>query len=208
MKEFFKLNKKILIESYLWIAGVCTLGFSIYLYFFHKQISSKWIFIVLFLILIIIPIIIIGIWSLDWFTKRKYKNQILNKKPYNELSKIGFTKNITRKNSNGLVDYVLVAEINECEIIFDLNMKNSKIVEFEIYGFTNHLSNQEFLKKIHELKSNNIDFNYFGFTKKINTKKEVFNSIQQLEKALIEYTYIVRKIKFEPIPYSENKKGK
>lgn len=205
MKEFLNLNKKILIESYLWIAGLFTLGFSIYLYFFHKQISSNWIFIVFFLTLIIVPIITIGIWSLDWFRKRKYINQILNKKPYNELSKIGFNKKFIRKNYNGLFDFALVAKINGCEMIFDINMNNSKIAEFQIYGFTNHLTNQEYLIKIEELKSKNIDFNYFGFTKKINIKKELFYSIQELENVLIEYTHIVKKIKFESIPYSENK---
>jgi len=51
-----------------------------------------------------------------------------------------------------------------------------------------------------ELKSFNIDFNSYGFTKMINTRREKLISVQQLEKALVEFTHIVKRLKYEPIP--------
>ena len=152
---------------------------------------------------VVLPLIVVGTWTMDWFRKRKYKNRILTQKPYSELEKIGFNKKTIKLNHNNLVDYVIVAKINGCEIIFDIDINKSKIAEFQIYGFTNHLDNSEFSKKLDELKSFNIDFSYFGFTKKINTKNERLNSIQELEKTLTEFTHIVKKIKYEPIPITE-----
>ena len=152
---------------------------------------------------VVLPLIVVGTWTMDWFRKRKYKNRILTQKPYSELEKIGFNKKTIKLNHNNLVDYVIVAKINGCEIIFDIDINKSKIAEFQIYGFTNHLDNSEFSKKLDELKSFNIDFSYFGFTKKINTKNERLNSIQELEKTLTEFTHIVKKIKYAPIPRTE-----
>jgi hypothetical protein len=206
MNELLELNRKFLIKGYLWISGILTIGFSIYLYFFHSDISTNWIFIIYSLTVVVLPLIVVGTWTMDWFRKRKYKNRILNQKPYSELEKIGFNKKTIKPNHNSLVDYVTVAKINGCEMIFDIDINKSKIAEFQIYGFTNHLNNSEFSKKLDELKSHNIDFSYFGFTKKINTKKERLNSIQELEKVLTEFTHIVKKIKYEPIPITERKK--
>jgi len=206
MNELLELNRKFLIKGYLWISGILTIGFSIYLYFFHSDISNNWIFIIYSLTLVVLPLIVIGTWTMDWFRKRKFKNRILTQKPYSELEKIGFNKKTIKPNHNSLVDYVTVAEINGCEMIFDIDINKSKIAEFQIYGFTNHLNSSEFSNKFDELKSHNIDFRYFGFTKKINTKKERLNSIQELEKVLTEFTHIVKKIKHEPIPITEWKK--
>jgi hypothetical protein len=203
MNELLELNRKFLIKGYLWISGILTIGFSIFLYLFYSEISANWIFIIYSLTLVVLPLIVLGTWTMDWFRKRKYKNRILTQKPYSELEKIGFNKKTIKPNHNSLVDYVTVAEINGCEIIFDIDINKSKIAEFHIYGFTNHLNNSEFSKKLDELKSFNIDFCYFGFTKKINTKNERLNSIQELEKTLTEFTHIVNKIKYEPIPITE-----
>jgi hypothetical protein len=41
--------------------------------------------------------------------------------------------------------------------------------------------------------------------KKIDTRKEKLNSIQELEKILTELTHIVKKEKYEPIPITEIK---
>lgn len=206
MNELLELNRKFLIKSYLWISGILTIGFSIFLYFFHSEISANLIFIIYSLTLVVLPLIVIGTWTMDWFRKRKYKNRILTQKPYSELEKIGFNKKTIKPNHNSLVDYVAVAEINGCEMVFDIDINKSKIAEFQIYGFTNHLNSSEFSKKLAELKSHNIDFSYLGFTKKINTKKERLNTIQELEKILTEFTNIAKKIKYEPIPISEWKK--
>jgi hypothetical protein len=206
MNELLELNRKFLIKGYLWISGILTIGFSIFLYFFHSEISANLIFIIYSLTLVVLPLIVIGTWTMDWFRKRKYKNRILTQKPYSELEKIGFNKKTIKPNHNSLVDYVAVAEINGCEMIFDIDINKSKIAEFQIYGFTNHLNSSEFSKKLAELKSHNIDFSYFGFTKKINIKQERLNSIQELEKILTEFTHIAKKIKYEPIPITEWKK--
>lgn len=153
MNEVLELNRKFLIKGYLWISGILTFGFSVYLYFFHLEISSKWIFIIYSLTLIVLPLIVIGTWTYDWFRKRKYKSRILTQKPFSELQKIGFNRKTVKPNHNSLVDYVQFAEINGCEIIFDVDINKSKVAEFQIYGYTQHLSNSEFTQKI----------NHYGF---------------------------------------------
>lgn len=124
-------------------------------------------------------------------------------KPYSELKNIGFTRKTIIKNHNSLVDYVQFAEINNCELIFNVDVFKPKIAEFQIYGYTDHLNNSEFTEKLKELKSYNIDISYYGFSKMINTKKEKFNSIQELEQTLREFTHIIKNIKYEPIPIKE-----
>ncbi|SFS81386.1 hypothetical protein [Lutibacter maritimus] len=205
MNELLELNRKFLTKSYLWMSGILTSGFSIFLYFFHSEITVNWIFIIYSLTLIVLPLFVLSAWISDWFRKRKYKEQILNNKPYSELKNIGFTRKTIKPNHNSLIDYVQFAKINDCELIFDIDIMNPKIAEFQIYGYTN-LNNSEFTEKFKELKSNNIDISYFGFSKMINTKKEKFNSIQELEQTLREFTHIVKKIKYDPIPIKEWKK--
>ena len=203
MKELLELNRKFLIRGYLWISGILTGGFTIYLYFFHSEISAKWIFIIYSLTLIVLPFLVIGSWIFDWFRKRKCKNRILTQKPYSELEKIGFNRKTIKRNHNSLADYVQFAEINGCELIFDMDINKSNVAEFHIYGYTNHLNSSEFSQKLKELKSHNIDFSNFGFTKMINLKKEPLRSIQELQKTLIEFTYIVKAFRYEPIPITE-----
>lgn len=180
-----------------------TLGFSLYYFFFHQDIKKELFITVAILSILLFPIIIIGIWTYDWFRKRKYKKRILSKKPYSDLEKIGFTNKTTRANHNSLLDYVHYGNINECEIVFDVDVKKPKVAEFQIYGRTWDLENSEFLQKAKELKSHNIDFSPFGFKKHINTKTEEPISIQQLEKILMEFTNMVKKLKYQPIPVSE-----
>ena len=72
MTEFLKLNKEFLIKSYYWISGLPTTGFSLYLYFFYKDITLYWIVIILILTILILPIFVLGVWSYDWYRKRKY----------------------------------------------------------------------------------------------------------------------------------------
>jgi len=205
MNELIKLNKGFLIKGYLWISGILTFGFSIYLYFFHSEVSTKWILIIYALTLIVLPLFVLSAWISDWFRKRKYKKRILTKKPYSELEKIGFIKKAIKPNHNSLVDYVQFAEINGCEITFDINIRKPKTAEFSIYGLTNHLNSKEYLQKAKEYDYSNIDFSRYSFTKKIDTKKEKLNSIQELEKILTELTHIVKKEKYEPIPITETK---
>ncbi len=205
MNELLELNKKFLIKGYLWISGILTLGFSIYLLFFHSEVSTKWILIIYTLTLIVLPLFVISAWISDWFRKRRYKKLILTKKPYSELEKIGFTKKTIKTNHNSLVDYVQFAEINGCEVIFDINIRKPKIAEFSIYGFTNHLNSKEYSQKTKEYDYSNIDFSRHSFTKSINTRKEKLNSIQELEKILTELTHIAKKEKYESIPIMETK---
>jgi len=203
MKELLDLNRKILIKGYLWICGILTGGFLIYLYFFHSETSTKWIVMIFALTLFFFPMFIVGVWIFDWFRKRKCKNRMLSKNPYSDLKKIRFIKKMIVSNHNNLVDYIQFAEINGCEIIFDVNINKPKVVEFRILGITGGLSSSEFIQKSKELAIHNIDFSFYGFTKRINTKKENLSSIQELESNLKEFTHIVKKIKYEPILITE-----
>jgi hypothetical protein len=203
MNELLKLNKKYLVKGYVWISGILTAGFSIYLFFFYNEVSIKWIFITYLLTLIILPLFVIGTWIFDWFRKRKHKDNILKKEPYSKLQTIGFTKKTTRKNHNGLVDIVPFAQFNGCELIFDIDRKNPNVVEFHIFGLTNHSNNSEFKQNLKDLKLYNIDFGYFGFAKEINTNKEQLNSIQELQHILTEFTEIVKKFNYNPIQVTE-----
>ncbi|WP_090841482.1 hypothetical protein [Olleya namhaensis] len=205
MNELLELNKRFLINGYLWISGVLTGIFSIYLFFFLSKVATKWLLIIFALTLIVLPLFVLSAWISDWFRKRRYKNRILTKKPYSELEKIGFTKRTIKTNHNSLVDYVQFAEINGCEITFDIDIKKPKTAEFSIYGLTNHLNSKEYLQKAKEYDYSNIDFSRYSFTKKIDTRKEKLNSIQELEKILTELTHIVKKEKYEPIPITEIK---
>ena len=121
MNELLELNKEDIIKNWLWIGGIMTFGFSIYYFFFHKELKTELYISVAVLSIVFFPLITIGIWSYDWFKKRKYKKRILTKNPFSELEKIGFTKRIVKRNHNSLKDYVQYAEINGCEMIFDLD---------------------------------------------------------------------------------------
>ena len=205
MNELLELNKRFLIKGYLWISGILTFGFSTYLFFFFSEVSTKWILIIYSITLIFAPLFVLFAWISDWFLKRKYKKRILSKKPYSELGKIGFTKRAVKTNHNSLKDYVLFGEINGCQITFDIYVRTPKIVEFSIYGLTDHLNSKEYLQKAKEYDYSNIDFTRYSFTKQIDTRKEKLNSIQELEKILMELTHIAKKEKYEPIPITEIK---
>lgn len=205
MNELLELNKGFLIKGYLWISGILTFGFSVYLFFFFSEVPTKWILIVYSITSIFAPLFVLFAWISDWFLKRKYIKKILSKKPYSELEKIGFTKRAIKTNHNSLKDYALLGEINGCQIIFDIYVREPKIAEFSIYGLTNHLKSKEYLQKAKEYDYSNIDFSRYSFTKKIDTRKEKLNSIQELEKILTELTHIVKKEKYEPIPITEIK---
>ncbi|WP_409446064.1 hypothetical protein [Mariniflexile rhizosphaerae] len=151
------------------------------------------------------PTFVLFAWISDWFRKRRYKNRILSKKPYSDLEKIGFNKRAIKTNHNSLKDYVLFGEINGCQITFDIDIYKPRIAEFAIYGLTNNLNSKDYLQKAQEYDYSNIDFTRYSFTKKIDTRKEKLNSIQELEKILTELTHIVKKEKYEPIPITEAK---
>jgi len=203
MNEFLQLNKTTLIKSYFWICGFMALGFSTYCFFFYQELELTSYIVISALSTFLFPLFTIGVWSLDWFRKRKYKNKILNNNPLSKLNKIGFTNRTIRRNHNSLVDYVQYAEINDCVLVFDINIKNPKIAEFQIYGYTDHLSSSEFTQKLKELKLHSIDLSYTGFKKLIDTKNGQVKSIQELEKTLIEFTHIVKKLKYKPISITE-----
>ncbi|NRD22368.1 hypothetical protein HNV10_03890 [Winogradskyella litoriviva] len=205
MNKLLELNKGFLIKGYLWISGILTSGFSIYLIFFFSEVPTKWILIIYSITLIFAPLFVLSAWISDWFRKRRYKNRILSKKPYSEMEKIGFTKSVIKTNHNSLVDYIKFAEINECQITFDVDLKKPKVAEFSIYGLTEHLNSKEYLQKAKEYNHSNIDFSRYSFTKRIDTRKEKLNSIQELEKILTELTHIVKKEKYEPILITEIK---
>ena len=203
MNYLIELNKGFLIKGYLWISGILTLGFSTFLFFFYSVISKRWILIIYTLTLIILPLFVLSAWISDWFRKRKHKNRILTQKPYSELKKIGFDKKTIESNHNGLVDYVSFACINDCEIIFDLEITRPKVAIFTIYAITDHLETEDFLTKMDELHYHNIKFRRYSFAREIKINKEKMNSIQKLEKELIEFTHIVKKIKYKPVPVTE-----
>ena len=200
MNQLLELNKRFLIESYLWTSGFLTFGFSIYLIFFYSEISIKWILITYTLTLIILPLFVLFVWIYDWFRKRKYKNRILTQEPYCELKKIGFNKKTIKSNHNSLVDYVTFAVINDCEIFFDIEIDKPKVALFTIYTINDYLGTEDFLDELHHY---NIEYRWCCFTKEIKTNKEKFNSIQNLEKELIEFTHIVKKLKSKPISVTE-----
>ena len=142
------------------------------------EVSTKWVLIIYILTLIILPLFVLSAWISDLFRTRRNKKRILNKKPYSELQKIGFTKKTVKQNYNGLKDYVLFGEINGYQITFDVDNTNPKIAKFIIYKPTS------FLDKI--------DFTKYTLTKKIDTSKEKLNSIYELEKILTEMTRLVK----------------
>ena len=111
------------------------------------------------------------------------------------MKKIGFDKKTIKSNHNGLVDYVSFARINDCEIIFDLEITRPKVAIFTIYAITDHLETEDFLTKMDELHYHNIKFRRYSFAREIKINKEKMNSIQKLEKELIEFTHIVKKNK-------------
>ncbi|MFY7669683.1 hypothetical protein ACOSP6_01210 [Tenacibaculum sp. MEBiC06402] len=205
MNELLELNKEFLIKGYLWISGILSSGFSIYLLFFFAEVPTKWVLIIYSITLIFTPLLVLSAWISDWFRKRRYKKRILTKKPYSELEKIGFTKKAIKTNHNSLVDYIKFAEINECQVAFDIDIRKPKIAEFSIYGMTDHLNSKDYLRKAKEYDYSNIDFSRYSFTKRIDTRKQKLNSIQELEKILVELTHIVKKEKYEPIPITEIK---
>lgn len=205
MNELLALNKRKLIKSYLWISGILTVGLSIFLFFFFTEITIKWILINYTLTIILLPFSVLLVWTYDWFQKRRYKHRFLSKKPYSELEEIGFTKKAIKANHNGLIDYCMFAEINECKVVFDINRTTPNTAEFSIYGTTDHLNSKEFMQKIKAYKPVDIDVSINAFTKKIHTTKEKLNSVEVLERVLIEFTDLVKKEKYKPIPIIEIK---
>ena len=178
MNELLELNKGFLIKEYLWISGILTCGFSIYLFFFFSEVSIKWILIVYSITLFFAPLLVLFGWISNAMNIRKHRKRILNKKPYTELEKIGFNKKAIKPNYNGLSDYILFGEINGYQITFDINISNPKIAEFIIYKPSGIIDK--------------IDFSKYTFSKKIDTSKEKLNSIQELETTLTEMTRLVK----------------
>lgn len=202
MNEFLKLNREFLIKSYFWLSGILTSGFLLYLCFFYKEVPLYWIVILLILTIIILPIFVLSVWTYDWKRKRKYIKRIVMQNPYSELEKIGFNKKTIIKNHNSLSDYVPLGEINGIQIILNVDIRKSNVVEFTTYCNTFNLNSKQFAEKFNELKHKNIELSLATLTKKIDTKREKI-SIQNLEMMLSELTHIVKINRFEPIMITE-----
>ena len=204
-QDFLKLNKKKLLNLYLWSSGVFAIGYTILLFFFLSDITIFEITFSYLVTIVVYPFIIVGFCILDWFLKHKYKKRIISQKPYSELKKIGFTKKMIKTNQNGLLYYSDFAEINDCIVIFDVYGEKPKVAEFSIYGTTLHLTNKEYTQKISEYNFRNIDFSHTSFSRNIDTKRESLNSIKELEKKLVELTHMAKKEKYKPTLIEEHK---
>ncbi|WP_298512702.1 hypothetical protein [uncultured Kordia sp.] len=199
MKELLALNKIFLRKSFLWISGIGSFLFSIYVCFFFAEISAKWMLIIYSLTLVIIPLFLISAWSLDWFRKRRFKRKILAQYPFSELASIGFVEKTLKTNHNSLVDHVVVAEINDLHIAFDVDLHTPKTATFTVYGSIYDMNSKEYIQKAKDYAYKNIDFTPGSFTRMIHTKKESVQSIQQLQKVLVEFTHIVKKERFQSL---------
>lgn len=202
MEEFLKLNREFLIKSYYWFSGILTSSFLLYLCVFYKEVSFYWIVILLILTILILPIFVLSAWTYDWCRKRKYINRIVKLKPYSELEQIGFNKKTIIKNHNSLKDYVSFGEINGIQILLNVDIRKSKVVNFTTYCNTFNLSNKQFSDKFNELKHKNIELSFYSLTKSIDTKTEKI-TIQNLKMILSELSQIVKTNKFEPIIITE-----
>ncbi|MBA4153162.1 hypothetical protein [Flavobacterium sp.] len=202
MSELLRINKRIIIKSYFWISGFLTIGFLVYLYFFYKEVTLKWLVLILIMTIVLCPLFIIGTWIYDWNRKRRYLKRILCKNPFSELEKIGFSKKTLITNHNSLKDYVPFTEINGIQLLIDIDITKPTIAEFTTYCSTFNLTHEQFSEKFNELKYKNIELGPNYLTKKIDTRKEKI-SIQNLEKMLLDLTHIVKTNKFEPVMLKE-----
>jgi hypothetical protein len=98
-------------------------------------------------------------------------------------------------NHNSLNDYVPFGEINGIQIILNVDIRKSKVVEFTTYCNTFNLNCKQFSEKFNELKHKNIELGFYSLTMKIDTKREKI-SIQNLEMMLSELTHNVKINKF------------
>lgn len=202
MKEFLELNSKNLKEGYVWISGILIIGFTLFLAFFYSQVQTKWIVIVLFVILFVVPFFIFSVWSFDWYRNRKNYKRILSNKPFDKLSDIGFIKRtVSTIHMNGMKDYIQYARINGFDIFITVDFNNPKIIRFTTNGKIHESDKFEINRKKHE--SDKLEVFNYGVSRIIDPEKERMKSIQELEKELIELTKIAKNLEFEPISISE-----
>ena len=196
MKEFLDLNKKIALKLLIWLIAIFGGGFSIYLFFFHDEISIDGILIGYFVALFLIPFFLLSVLTYDWFDKRKKENKILQLNPYSEIDKIGFSKKRFRNKHDFFVcNYVAI--INDFVIIFDVDIKKPEIAVFRIKGYFKEISFSDGRRLSKEFASKNIIISASFFERRINTKKEKINSIQELEQILIDFTDSVKNVGYE-----------
>ena len=135
MNELLELNSQNLKKGYFWISGIMTAFLLLFLAFFYSEISLKWIIITLISTLILVPLFIISIWTLDWYRNRLHYKKIKSKKPYNKLNEVGFTKRQkVTIHFNGMNDYYDYAIIKNWKIDFLTFAFKSKSVTFQILG--------------------------------------------------------------------------
>ena len=199
MKELLQLNKKYLINLYYWVSGLFTLIYLIFLVFFYKEIQWKWSMLVLFCTLIVIPVFLVFMSLLDAYNNKKYLQKICSYKPFSELNKIGFIqKKLMNVSVNGLKDNAIFSIKEGIPIFIKVDNKKPKIIEFVIYC-NSYRNYREYIIKLKELESKNIDLDIVTISIKINTKKEKI-SLQSLEMRLNELVHVVKINKFEVHP--------
>ena len=135
MNELFELNSKNLKKGYFWSAGFLSFIFILLLLFDSSKIPLKWIIIVFFGTLILLPLFILSVWSWDWYRNRRNYNRIYCKKPYRNLKRIGFYNRVKSViHINGMIDYIYFSKFNNWEIYFEVSFLKPKVVTFSIRG--------------------------------------------------------------------------
>ena len=200
MNDLLALNRRFLIRAYLWIAGLLTLAFTVYLFFNIEETPGLWIAIIYSIALIFAPALVIGAWVYDWYRKRRNKEKILQLFPYKVLNRIGFKNRAIIVNHNGLKDYTPTAWLNEYQIFFDIDHRKPRVVEFMLIGVNGASISKEFLKKARAYHRQGIDFRRSSITLKIHTKKTPLHALRDLENILEHLTDIVYKEGFQSVP--------
>ncbi|NHN24296.1 hypothetical protein FIA58_001295 [Flavobacterium jejuense] len=111
------------------------------------------------------------------------------------MCKIGFNqKKLIRDVFSGIKDYAIFSIKENIPIFLKADNKTPKNVEFVIYCYS-YKNHREFMIKLKELESKNIDLDVVTISIKINTKKEKI-ALQSLEMRLKELIRIVKVNKF------------
>lgn len=202
MREFIKLNPK-LIRALYWFSGIFTSLAIIYFAFFYAQIPTKWIVLILILTLLIIPFFLLIVAYSDWGKNRTIRNTILSKTPFSEIKKLGFNKKALIFSHLGYIDYTICGEINGLQIVFYVENGNKNIAIFRIFGKTKYNSFSEIHKKNKELQHLDIQLCYDNIEKRIDLKKNDFDSVTEIENMLREFTHIAKMTIIELIPKDE-----
>lgn len=200
---FIKQNKKAIKYGFLWMSIIFTsiVLITSIIEFVNNQKPDLTTYSVVFLIAAIgFPVFILTIGFVRWCWDYKITKRNFSSFPFSQLNVLGFELKI--KNESNKTKYSSIyysGYIERFTVDCDVDTQNeNKLIRFKYYVKNIPQDKVDFKTIQHELKDNNGFFDFGWITKTYHYKNHQLQSVNELEKELIDFGKLILKVHIQP----------